>query len=52
VPLVARERDDTLADAIAKAIATSHANHRDLYGYSYEGREAAELVNIGVTDLA
>jgi N-methylhydantoinase A/oxoprolinase/acetone carboxylase beta subunit len=51
VPLVARERDDTLADAIAKAIATFHANHRDLYGYSYEGREAAELVNIGATGL-
>ena len=51
VPLAARERDDTLADAIAKAIATFHANHRDLYGYSYEGREAAELVNVGVTGL-
>jgi N-methylhydantoinase A len=51
VPLVPRERGETLAGAVAKAIATFHANHRDLYGYSYEGKEAAELVNIGVTGL-
>ena len=51
MPLVARERGETLAGAIAKAIATFHANHRDLYGYSYEGKEVAELVNIGVTGL-
>jgi len=51
VPLVPRERGETLAGAVAKAIATFHANHRDLYDYSYEGKEAAELVNIGVTGL-
>ena len=51
VPLVPRERSEELAGAIAQAIATFHANHRDLYGYSYEGKEVAELVNIGVTGL-
>ena len=51
VPLAPGERSEELAGAIAHAIATFHANHRDLYGYSYEGKEAAELVNIGVTGL-
>jgi N-methylhydantoinase A len=51
VPLAPGERREELAGAMAQAIATFHANHRDLYGYSYEGKEAAELVNIGVTGL-
>ncbi|MEX2481471.1 MAG: hydantoinase/oxoprolinase family protein [Gammaproteobacteria bacterium] len=34
-----------------RAIAAFHAAHRDLYGYSYEGREPVELVNVGVTGL-
>ena len=51
MPLVPRERSEDLARAIARAVATFHANHRDLYGYSYEGKEVAELVNIGVTGL-
>ena len=28
-----------------------HASHKDLYGYSYEGREYTEVVNLGVTGL-
>jgi N-methylhydantoinase A len=39
------------ADAVAAAIARFHASHHDLYGYSYEGRELVELVNVGVTGL-
>jgi len=45
--------DDRSGDgaALDRAIAAFHAAHHDLYGYSYEGREPVELVNIGVTGL-
>ena len=36
---------------IQQAITTFHASHKDLYGYSYAGKELVELVNVGVTGL-
>lgn len=36
-------------EALGKSIADFHASHKDLYGYSYEGIELVELVNVGVT---
>ena len=33
------------------AISGFHSAHQDLYGYSYEGRELVEIVNVGVTGL-
>ena len=36
---------------VERAMAAFHNAHRDLYGYSYEGRELVELVNVGVTGL-
>ena len=45
-----RDRDE-LAQGIQNAIASFHAAHRDLYGYSYEGGELTEIVNLGVTGL-
>ena len=36
---------------LAAAISAFHVAHKDLYGYSYEGREPVELVNLGVTGL-
>lgn len=41
----------TPAARVRAAIAAFHAAHQDLYGYSYEGREPVELVNVGVTGL-
>jgi N-methylhydantoinase A len=38
-----------LGDTLREAIAAFHAGHKDLYGYSYEGVEMIELVNLGVT---
>ena len=35
--------------ALQKSIADFHVSHKDLYGYSYEGIELVELVNVGVT---
>ncbi len=40
-----------LSEGLASAITTFHVAHQDLYGYSYEGREPVELVNVGVTGL-
>ncbi|MEM7543075.1 MAG: hydantoinase/oxoprolinase family protein [Pseudomonadota bacterium] len=37
------------ARSITAAIENFHGAHRDLYGYSYEGRELVEIVNVGVT---
>ncbi len=37
--------------ALDDAIAAFHVAHQDLYGYSYQGREPVELVNVGVTGL-
>ena len=36
---------------IQQAITKFHASHKDLYGYSYAGKELVELVNVGVTGL-
>ena len=36
-------------EALGKSLADFHASHKDLYGYSYEGIELVELVNVGVT---
>jgi len=36
---------------IQHAITKFHASHKDLYGYSYAGKELVELVNVGVTGL-
>jgi N-methylhydantoinase A len=38
-------------EKLRKAISDFHTSHQDLYGYSYEGRELVELVNVGVTGL-
>ena len=38
-------------DELKAAIKTFHALHDDRYGYSYEGKERVEVVNIGVTGL-
>jgi len=36
-------------EALRGSITDFHASHKDLYGYSYEGIELVELVNVGVT---
>jgi N-methylhydantoinase A len=36
-------------DSMARAIRDFHALHETQYGYSYEGEEHVELVNVGVT---
>ena len=36
---------------VQRAIVAFHASHKDLYGYSYAGKELVELVNVGVTGL-
>ena len=38
-------------ESLHKSIADFHVSHKDLYGYSYEGIELVELVNVGVTGL-
>lgn len=40
-----------IQDHIQQAITRFHASHKDLYGYSYAGKELVELVNVGVTGL-
>jgi N-methylhydantoinase A len=40
-----------MIERLASAIAAFHVAHKDQYGYSYEGRELVELVNVGVTGL-
>ena len=42
---------DEKSARLSDAITAFHISHKDLYGYSYEGREPVELVNIGVTGL-
>jgi N-methylhydantoinase A len=34
---------------VRRAVADFHHGHEDQYGYSYEGKELSEVVNIGVT---
>jgi N-methylhydantoinase A len=38
-------------ECMRTAISGFHSAHQDLYGYSYEGRELVEIVNVGVTGL-
>ncbi|MEQ9061961.1 MAG: hydantoinase/oxoprolinase family protein [Gammaproteobacteria bacterium] len=45
------ESNGDAAAGIDAAFTAFHAAHRDLYGYSYEGREVVDLVNVGVTGL-
>ena len=48
VPLPAA--DGAVADsAVRDAIAAFHRTHEERYGYAYEGEEAVEIVNVGVT---
>ena len=42
---------DEKSARLSEAITAFHISHKDLYGYSYEGREPVELVNVGVTGL-
>lgn len=49
IPLAASS--SPMIERLAAAIVAFHVAHKDLYGYSYEGREPVELVNVGVTGL-
>lgn len=49
VPLDASARDSKAS--VDNAIREFHIAHKDQYGYSYEGHQPVELVNIGVTGL-
>ncbi|NNL86154.1 MAG: hydantoinase/oxoprolinase family protein [Myxococcales bacterium] len=51
IPLTSGVDGRVAEDSLKAAISDFHAAHHDLYGYSYEGRELVELVNIGVTGL-
>jgi N-methylhydantoinase A len=51
VPLTTSQNGQSLEPRLRQAINTFHSSHKDLYGYSYEGKELIELVNIGVTGL-
>jgi N-methylhydantoinase A len=51
VPLVTSSANSSLETRFQQAIMTFHASHKDLYGYSYQGKELIELVNLGVTGL-
>lgn len=51
VPLPIVQDAHSLEGRIRAAIAVFHTSHKDLYGYSYEGKELIELVNLGVTGL-
>ena len=41
----------SLETRLNAAIARFHTSHKDLYGYSYQGKQLVELVNVGVTGL-
>ncbi len=41
----------SIEERMRTAISSFHSAHQDLYGYSYEGRELVEIVNVGVTGL-
>jgi N-methylhydantoinase A len=51
IPLAASQQEPSLERRLHAAIAAFHTSHKDLYGYSYEGKEFIELVNLGVTGL-
>ncbi|MSR15527.1 MAG: hydantoinase/oxoprolinase family protein [Gammaproteobacteria bacterium] len=42
---------DSIGVRLRTAIDHFHHHHKDLYGYSYEGKQFVELVNVGVTGL-
>lgn len=49
IPLVAGATG--LEARLRDAIDAFHLSHKDLYGYSYQGKQLVELVNLGVTGL-
>ncbi len=51
VPLSMDSAASEIQTRIQRAITQFHASHKDLYGYSYAGKELVELVNLGVTGL-
>ena len=51
IPLARTGGSSLPREALEQSIADFHISHRDLYGYSYEGIELVELVNVGVTGL-
>ena len=51
IPLSINSVTAGIQDHIQQAITRFHASHKDLYGYSYAGKELVELVNVGVTGL-
>ena len=51
IPLSINSATAGIQDHIQQAITRFHASHKDLYGYSYAGKELVELVNVGVTGL-
>jgi len=51
IPLPVLQEAPSLERRVRAAIVVFHASHKDLYGYSYEGKELIELVNLGVTGL-
>ena len=51
IPLSIDSAISEIQTHIQQAITKFHASHKDLYGYSYAGKELVELVNVGVTGL-
>ncbi len=51
IPLPIDSATSDIQTHIQRAIVAFHASHKDLYGYSYAGKELVELVNVGVTGL-
>ena len=51
IPLSIDSATSEIQTHIQRAITKFHASHKDLYGYSYAGKELVELVNVGVTGL-
>ena len=51
IPLSIDSATAEIQTHIQHAITRFHASHKDLYGYSYAGKELVELVNVGVTGL-
>ena len=51
VPVSIDSATADIQNHIQHAITKFHASHKDLYGYSYAGKELVELVNVGVTGL-
>lgn len=51
IPLSIDPATPDIQTSIQRTITAFHASHKDLYGYSYAGKELVELVNVGVTGL-